>query len=107
MTFSSVFTPAASFLGTTCLITDQTELAAIRRENSMRQELSAEMALELRGSLTTMSGYAQQLATTKDPELARQLAMDIAAEAAHLDRKIGGFLITGESARAAASSLTF
>jgi len=54
--------------------------------------MSAEMALGLRNSLTTISGYAQQLAASRDPELARQLAADIAAEAAHLDRTIGGFL---------------
>ena len=50
------------------------------------------MALELRTSLTTISGYAQQLAGSRDPDLARQLAADIAAEAARLDRTIGGFL---------------
>jgi len=50
------------------------------------------MALDLRTSLTTISGYAQQLARNRDPELAPQLAADIAAEAARLDRHIGGFL---------------
>ena len=50
------------------------------------------MALALRTSLTTISGYAQQLASNRDPELAQQLAADIANEAAQLDRNLGGFL---------------
>ena len=60
--------------------------------------MSAEMALELRNSLTTISGYAQQLAASRDAELARQLAADIAAEAANLDRTIGGFLVSAKAA---------
>jgi signal transduction histidine kinase len=62
--------------------------------------MSAEMALALRTSLTTISGYAQQLAASRDAELARQLATDIASEAAHLDRTIGGFLAGAKAARA-------
>ena len=68
----------------------------------MRGEMSAEMALELRNALTTISGYAQQLAANRDPRLARQLASDIATEAAHLDRTIGGFLAGPRVARTTA-----
>jgi signal transduction histidine kinase len=50
------------------------------------------MALQLRTSLTTIAGYAQQLARNRDPDLAPQLAADIASEAASLDHRIGGFL---------------
>ena len=67
-------------------------MTEIRRQQELRGEMSAEMALGLRNSLTTIAGYAQQLAASQDQELARQLAADIAAEAAHLDRTIGGFL---------------
>jgi nitrogen fixation/metabolism regulation signal transduction histidine kinase len=98
---SSVLAPNGDVLGTTCLINDKTEMAEIRRQQELRGEMSAEMALELRNSLTTISGYAQQLAGSRDPELARQLAADIAAEAAHLDRTIGGFLTGSRSAAAA------
>jgi signal transduction histidine kinase len=66
--------------------------------------MSAEMALELRNSLTTISGYAQQLAASRDADLARQLAADIAAEAAHLGRTIGGFLAGAKAARAGAKA---
>ena len=83
-----------------CLINDRTEVTEIRRQQELRGEMSAEMALGLRNSLTTIAGYAQQLAASRDPELARQLAADIAAEAAHLDRTIGGFLASAKAARA-------
>lgn len=79
-------------LGVACLISDRTEIANIRRQIELRGEMSAEMALALRTSLITISGHAQQLAKNHDPELAAQLAADIATEAKHLDHTIGGFL---------------
>lgn len=102
VTVSSVQTPDVEVLGAACLINDRTEMTQIRRQQELRGEMSAEMALELRNSLTTISGYAQQLAASRDAELARQLAADIAAEAAHLDRTIGGFLASAKAARAGA-----
>ncbi|MBZ5721619.1 MAG: PAS domain-containing protein [Acidobacteriia bacterium] len=102
ITVTAVRTPSGDVLGAACLITDQTEIAQIRRQQELRGEMSAEMALELRNSLTTISGYAQQLAANHDPDLARQLAADIAAESAHLDRTIGGFLAGARAAKAAA-----
>jgi len=87
-------------LGVACLINDRTEMTEIRRQQELRGEMSGEMALGVRSSLTTIAGYAQQLAASRDPELARQLASDIAAEAAHLDRTIGGFLAGAKAARA-------
>jgi nitrogen fixation/metabolism regulation signal transduction histidine kinase len=86
-----------SLLGVACLISDRSEFEAIRHQQELRGEISAEMALELRTSLTTISGYAQQLARNRDAELAPQLASDIAAEAARLDRRIGGFLIAKDT----------
>ena len=105
ITVSSVHAPdgdaaGAACLGVACLINDRTEVTEIRRQQELRGEMSAEMALGLRNSLTTIAGYAQQLAASRDPELARQLASDIAAEAAHLDRTIGGFLAGAKAARA-------
>jgi len=91
-------------LGVACLISDRTEIAQIRRQIELRGELSAEMALSLRNSLVTISGYAQQLARNQDPDLARQLAADIAAEAQHLDQTIGGFLTESKQAKAASTS---
>lgn len=100
ITVSSVHAPDSEVLGAACLINDRTEMTEIRRQQELRSEMSAEMALGLRNALTTISGYAQQLAASRDPELARQLAADIAAEAAHLDRTIGGFLASAKAAGA-------
>ena len=100
ITVSSVHAPDSEVLGAACLIYDRSEMAEIRRQQELRGEMSAEMALGLRNSLTTIAGYAQQLAASRDPRLARQLAADIAAEAAHLDRTIGGFLASARAARA-------
>jgi PAS domain S-box-containing protein len=100
ITVSSVHAPDSEVLGVACLINDRTEVTEIRRQQELRGEMSGEMALGLRNSLATIAGYAQQLAASRDPELARQLASDIAAEAAHLDRTIGGFLAGAKAARA-------
>jgi nitrogen fixation/metabolism regulation signal transduction histidine kinase len=91
-------------LGVACLINNQTDMANIRRQIELRGELSAEMALALRTSLITISGYAQQLAKNRDPELAAQIAADIAAEARHLDYTIGGFLAENRKAQAAVAA---
>jgi nitrogen fixation/metabolism regulation signal transduction histidine kinase len=104
ITVSSVQAHDSEILGAACLINDRTEMTTIRRQQELRGEMSAEMALELRNSLTTISGYAQQLAASRDADLARQLAADIAAEAAHLDRTIGGFLAGAKAARAGAEA---
>ncbi len=93
-------------LGVACLINDLSELERIRRQQELNGEISAEMALQLRTSLATISGYAQQLANNNDPGLAMQLANDIAQEATQLDRSIGGFLTRTQSAQAAAASGT-
>ena len=92
VTVSPVPAVDGSLLGAACLISDRSEFEQIRHQQELHGEISAEMALELRTSLTTIAGYAQQLARNRDPELAPQLAADIACEAARLDRHIGGFL---------------
>ncbi len=91
-------------LGVACLINNLSEIATIRRQIELRGELSAEMALALRTSLITISGYAQQLAKNRDPELATQIAADIAAEARHLDSTIGGFLAESRKTQAAVAA---
>ena len=101
MTISQVLAVDGSLLGVTCLINDLSELENIRRQQELHGEISSEMALQLRTSLTTISGFAQQLANNRDPEMAKEIATDIAHEAAQLDRTIGGFLT---ARRAAAGS---
>jgi nitrogen-specific signal transduction histidine kinase len=100
LTASPVLAGDASLLGTTFLINDRTEIERIRQEGQMHQEISSEMALGLRNSLTTIAGYAQQLAQSRDPELAHQLANDIANEAARLDRTTVRFLAGANRASA-------
>lgn len=102
LTVSPMSAADGSVMGAACLINDLSELESIRREQELQGELSAEMALRLRTSLATISGYAQQLANNRDAGLAEQLAKDIAQEAAQLDRSIGGFL-TQPVAKAAAA----
>lgn len=101
VTASPVLAEDATLMGTTLLLTDKTDIERIRHDQKMRQEISSELALGLRDSLTTIAGYAQQLACSRDPELAHQLADSIAHEAAQLDRTIGSFL---GGARAASTS---
>ncbi len=101
LTASPVLAEDASLMGTTLLLTDKTDIERIRHDQKMHQEISSELALGLRNSLTTIAGYAQQLACSRDPELAHQLADSIAHEAAQLDRTIGSFL---GGARAATTS---
>lgn len=104
VTASRVPATDGTALGVALLITDQTEIANIRRQMELRGELSAEMALALRTSLITISGYAQHLALNRDPELAAQIAADIAAEAKHLDHTIGGFLAESTKAKAVSAA---
>jgi PAS domain-containing protein len=92
ITVSPVPAVDGSLLGVACLISDRTEFQRSRLQIELQGEISAEMALELRTSLTTIAGYAQQLAANEDPGLAPQLADDIVSEATRLDRHIGGFL---------------
>ena len=98
VTASPVMADDASLMGMTLVVNDKTDIERIRHDQRVRQEFSAELAGGLRDSLTTIAGYAQQLACSRDPELARQLADSIAREAAQLDRTIGSFL---EGAQAA------
>jgi len=101
MTLTTVHASDGAMLGAACLLNDQSEIARIRRQQELRGEMSAELALELRNSLTTISDCAQQLAASHEPEMARQLAADIASEAARLDHTIGGFLAAAKAAGAA------
>jgi PAS domain-containing protein len=104
VTVSPVTSVDGTLLGAASLINDLSEFERMRRQQELQSEISAEMALDLRTSLTTISGYAQQLANNRDPELAAQLAADIAQEAAHLDRSIGGFLTERQATIAAGAS---
>jgi len=92
VTASPVLAEDASLMGTTLVLTDKTDIERIRHDQRLRQEISSELALGLRHSLTAIAESAQQLVHSQDPERARQLAEGISSEAAQLDRTIGSFL---------------
>ena len=104
ITMTPVHAPAGDALGAACLINDTTKMAEIRQQQELRGEVSAEMALALRTSVATISGYARQLATGRDPEQTQRLAKDIILEAAELDHTIGGFLAGSRAASHAAEA---
>ena len=101
VTVSPVYAGNAELLGGACLINDQTEIAQMRRKQELRGEMSAEMALQLRNSLATISGNAKKLMVPSDTGTTAQLARDIAAEADHLYTTIGGFLASANATGAA------
>jgi PAS domain-containing protein len=101
LTASPVLGEDASFMGTTLVLTDKTDIERILKDQRLHREISAELALGLRSSLTVITGYARQLSSSHDQDVSRQLAEDIADEAAQLERTIGGFL---GGARAAVTS---
>jgi len=101
VTASPVLADDATLMGTTLVLTDKTDIERIRHDQKVHQEASSELALGLRDSLASIAGCAQQLACSRDPELAHQLADSIAHEASQLDRTIGSFL---GGARAATTS---
>jgi PAS domain-containing protein len=103
ITVSPVYAANADVLGATCLINDQTEMVQMRKRQQLSGEMSAEMALALRSSLSAISEYARKLATAPDPQTAEQLAADIAAEAKHLEHSIGSFLADAGMARTISS----
>jgi nitrogen fixation/metabolism regulation signal transduction histidine kinase len=100
ITISPVPDGESNLLGAACLITDLTFVSQMRHQQDLHGEMSAEMALTLRSSLETISGWAQRLAENRDPETVRQLTSDIEAEATHLERTIGGFLAEATAAKA-------
>jgi PAS domain S-box-containing protein len=98
ITVSPVPAVGGGLLGAACLISDRSEFEQIRHQQLLQGEISAEMALDLRTSLTTIASHARQLSQDCEPELLLQLAEDIASEAARLDRHIGGFLAAKRNA---------
>ena len=103
LTISPVYGSEAQMLGAACVIEDQTEMVRMRARQELRGDMSAEMALELKSSVACISEYAHRLARYYDEESAKQLANDIAAEAQHLERKIGGFLAADKAVETGSS----
>lgn len=103
VTVSPVYAADGVLLGAACLLNDRTDLARMRREQVMHGEISNEMALQLRNSVSLISEYAETMAATADARQSQQLAKDIRSEAEHLQQTIGGFL-TGRKTFAASGA---
>lgn len=101
VTVSPVYAADGALLGAACLINDRTDIARLRREQAVHGEISAEMALQLRNSVSLISEYAETMVAA-DPKQSQQLAKDIRSEAEHLQQTIGGFL-TGRKTFAASA----
>jgi signal transduction histidine kinase len=103
VTASPVYAADGALLGAACLLNDRTDIARLRREQTMHGELSAEMALQLRNSVSLISEYAETMAGSGEARQTQQLAKDIRSEAEHLQQTIGGFL-TGRKTFAASGA---
>jgi PAS domain S-box-containing protein len=100
VTLIPVRVPGGEILGLACVIADQAEAAALRQAQVMRAEESAELALELRTSLSTISEWAEQMKGLGDGRV-RGLSEDISAEARRLEKVIGHFLTGNGQAKGA------
>lgn len=87
--------------GLACVIVDETAVSELKREKLLQTEISAEMALQLRASISVIRDYANKIGI--DQQDAAHLANDIAAEAERVDKVVGSFL-AGPKAKAAAAS---
>jgi PAS domain-containing protein len=100
LTVAPVLGEDTRLLGTTLLITDKTEITNFKQDEQARCELTGEMALAVRTSITTICGYAQQLSESSHSESVSQLAADISSEAAQIDHTLGSFLAEAKGAAA-------
>ena len=88
--------------GLSCVITDETAVSQLNREKLLQSEISVEMALQLRNSLSLIRDYANRIANKQ--QNAAHLANDIAAETDRLEKVVGGFLAEPAAKAAAAGA---
>jgi len=84
-------------LGLAAAIADHAEAAELRREQLLRAEESAELALELRNSLASIRDWADQVKASSAGS-AIGLANDISDEARRLEKVLAGFVAGRERA---------
>jgi PAS domain S-box-containing protein len=101
VTLIPVSAPSSEMLGIAVVINDQSEVADLNRAKILHAETSAEMALELRSSLSSIREWVERMKATNDPQRTRDLAADIWADADRLERLVGGFLAGSDRSRAA------
>ena len=89
--------------GLACIIADETALGDLKRERLLSSEISAEMALELRTSLSIIQDCARRIGSAADPNAAAPLADDIVHQAERLEKIVGSFLAGDPADRALAA----
>jgi PAS domain-containing protein len=87
LTLIPLTVPPDDASGLACVIADETAAAQLRRDDVLRSELSAEMALELRTSLSIIRDCATKIGGA-DNQSATGLANDIAAQTERLDKVV-------------------
>ena len=100
-TLIPINSPSGEMLGLAIAITDDSGNAELRQAQLVRGEISAEMALELRTSLSAIREWTQRINVTGDPANVRHLATDIATETDRIEKVVGGFLAGNQKVRAA------
>ena len=89
---------SGEILGVLAVISDASEVTGMQRDQILQAESSAEMALELKTSLSNIRDWTGKMMRSGDR---KDLAQDISAEADRLEQVVGGFLAGRERARAA------
>jgi PAS domain S-box-containing protein len=100
VTLIAVQVAGGEILGLASVIADRGEAAALRQAQVIRAEESAELALKVRTSLSTIREWAEQMKADGNSGM-RGLAGDISAEAGHLEKVVGQFLAGNEKAKGA------
>lgn len=83
-----------------CVIDDETAVAESRREHVLRSEFVAEMALQLRSSLSVIRDCADRLSRGQKDQ---QLAGDISAETDRIEKLLAEFVTERSPEKAAAA----
>ena len=84
-----------------CIITDETAVAQSRREKLLQTEFIAEMALQLRSSLSVIRDCAERLSRAVQSD--SPLATDITAETDRIEKLLAEFVAEGSPEKAAAA----
>ena len=108
VTISAVPAEDGSLLGVACVIDNLSADARQQQPREAQSSLSAEMAQQLHSSLAAISDSARQLNSAADIDSAKQLANEIARQAADLDHSFADFIpesSTTQDAAAAAAGM--
>lgn len=84
-----------------CVIDDETAVAQSRREKLLQTEFIAEMALQLRSSLSVIRDCAERV--SKAVQSDSHLASDITAETDRIEKLVAEFVAEGSPEKAAAA----